>query len=1215
MSTEAAVGRLLSEAERSDWPQGGDLRSAFVFGRRHVLTAWHCVRPLGGTKARLWLRLQPQANTSADFIDVPVEYEAHCPALDAALLAVDESRIERLSGARLLEYLERIALPLASEVSAHDAVRVGGFPLRNAAHYATLYVGKVQTADQVIGNRPAVRVSADAFAARFAEWPDGMSGGPLLRRFPDGVERVVGIVTSYPRAVGDDGALGGSVICRRISDIGAVFPEVEEAESRTVAAVPGRAELPRAAVGLRAGAKVYISCGSGVPEPYRDVAADVCRRHGLVPVLPDGFSPERPPTVSERRRWIAECRIFVLLLGDRDGGCPSEDGADYTEWEYEAATADERIVVLPFLAGPKPVGSAPDTVVPERSVAEPRDLAVFRTRLEARHAARALSAPAKFREELFQAVTRHLAPSQIHRETDRRQWQAASRSLPAPPDMCALPVYIGGTPFTGRSPELADLDGWAQSADPVMVVDAIGGTGKSALTWQWATQHAPAVMNELAGSFWWSFYDGSAYMERFMYELLGYLRPDRSFDMRRVRRDHVPSLVINELSRRPFLVVLDGFERLLMAYHRCDPSKVTDDDVDADRRANKHAMIEGHGYDFVRRLVAAAPSKILVSTRMVPDALEGPGGGLLPGVRHMRLPGLSDRDVQELLGRLGVTGGTEEIREFFCPLGNHPLLITIVAGLVRDHRQAPGDFGSWRRAQPFEIHKVNLTARRNHVLAAALDGLDPAESRLLGWLSVLTGAVGWDLLSSINPYTELAEGRPDRAGALLDSALRSLEVRGLLWWNRTANTYDMHPVVRAYAHNRLDSSERIGANERIRDYFQANPPADLGQVTSVEDLQQTIALFRALTGAQQHREASSLWNRQLANPLLVGLGANATVAELLEPYEATGEIQMRACLSISLHLAGRHSRGLSLELALLGDLLALGDIHEVCTSLGRAATHYRSMGRLAMYAKALALLGMGQTREHHGDGLALRLRMAILEAISGDAVAARNALAVLDAASPMRSGNNPWFTSDVRYWRLVLEHRTGVGLEVAEIEQAERESSDWRNRVRLSALKFEMLVDKGDHLRAKSVADDIDRLRRVGGQEVLPAENALALAHLGRREEAAAAVEECRMAMPRLHESDHPHQLLATALELLGRDTEAMECALLARRRAWADGPRFTYRWDLERAELSLARLGARLAPLPDAGAERDAFPHQDGIERLLQGKNRGWRRRRWLVR
>ena len=53
------------------------------------------------------------------------------------------------------------------------------------------------------------------------------------------------------------------------------------------------------------------------------------------------------------------------------------------------------------------------------------------------------------------------------------------------------------------------LDRWARSDDPVMIIQAISGAGKSALAWYWIRK-APQVIDRLAGCMWWSFSEGPA---------------------------------------------------------------------------------------------------------------------------------------------------------------------------------------------------------------------------------------------------------------------------------------------------------------------------------------------------------------------------------------------------------------------------------------------------------------------------------------------------------------------------------------------------------------------------------------------------------------------------------------------------------------------------------------------------------------------------------
>lgn len=224
---EAGIGRLLASDELSAWPDG-PARTAFVIHGGFMLTAWHCVNPLGGASARAVLRLRPPRPT-LEFLDVPVVYHADARGLDCAILRLDDGALDSDAARRLRQYLEAVSLPLGEEVAPHDLVRVGGHPVRNRSLYAAMHVGRVESTDELVGAGRAIRSFIDAAAARSAEIPQGMSGGPLIRLGPDGVERVVGIVWAYPADPQGVAALGGAVMCRSVGDLRDAFEPVAAA--------------------------------------------------------------------------------------------------------------------------------------------------------------------------------------------------------------------------------------------------------------------------------------------------------------------------------------------------------------------------------------------------------------------------------------------------------------------------------------------------------------------------------------------------------------------------------------------------------------------------------------------------------------------------------------------------------------------------------------------------------------------------------------------------------------------------------------------------------------------------------------------------------------------------------------------------------------------------------------------------------------------------
>ena len=391
------------------------------------------------------------------------------------------------------------------------------------------------------------------------------------------------------------------------------------------------------------------------------------------------------------------------------------------------------------------------------------------------HLVRRLAEISAFREDLIITLSRdHIAPRTEQSEEEDTQ---SSRLTSRPPVFHAVPAYVGSAPFTGRSADLAVLDSWGKIACPVIVVEAIGGTGKSALTWQWAIDRAPMVIDGLAGRLWWSFYEGSASFNRFLQELLVYMTGRPMTQVKQLQLTSLADQVVTELRRRPYLVVLDGLERLLAAYRQFDPSEHRDEEVEP----NIRSFIEPHAEEVLRQFTTAGPSKFVISTRLMPLALQNRFGTLGPGVQHLLLPGLSDSDISTLLAHLGVNSsgtaivsirsllrclgvdnrlevnsGETAMTRFFRPLGNHPLLVGIVAGLVRDYRAEPGGFDRWladpKAGAAFSASDLNLTQRRTHILAAALEGLGAGPRQLLAWISVLHAPVTWDVLAAINPF-------------------------------------------------------------------------------------------------------------------------------------------------------------------------------------------------------------------------------------------------------------------------------------------------------------------------------------------------------------------------------------------------------------------------------------------------------------------------------
>jgi tetratricopeptide (TPR) repeat protein len=1000
--------------------------------------------------------------------------------------------------------------------------------------------------------------------------------------------------------------------------------------------------------------RVFISSASGGLTAYRSAAVDVCHRLGMTPVFMEEFEPQRPPPIDVCRDLVASADLFVLLLAHRYGSRPPGESRSFTEIEYAVAAARDGLTLLPFVIDP-------DHPWPPRDVDHGPDadaLAALVDRVSTAHVVKRFTTVERFREDLLLALRVHATTA-----------EPSVTTTPRPPQFHAVPPYAGSAPFTGRRDDLAGLDTWARSADPVMVVEAIGGIGKSALTWEWASNRAPAAVAGLAGRLWWSFYDGSPSIVRFLREVLAYATGRSPADVRRLSRTDLTAQTLAALRSRPFLLVLDGFERLLNAYHRFEPSKLLDESVEQSKRS----MIDPQAEDVLRELTTIAPSRVLISSRLMPDALVGRFGQRMPGVRHLRLPSLSDDDTVTLLERIGVRGSRAAITGFFSGLDNHPLLVGVVSGLVRDYRPAPGDFVRWLQdpmaGGGLALPELDLTQRRTHILAAALRGLSSGSHRLLSWISVLSGEVAWSTLEAINPFTppppspivpdlsalgprptripsftdekppngvgssslawkaaaeelharadletekQLAQWRTSgasaRSKAQLDRALKDLEERGLLWWDRSTNCYDLHPIIRAYVHDQLEGSDRVRANKAVRDHFEALPPERPDQAASVEDLHQTITIFRALVGARLFADADRLWWQALDEALLVRLGAYPTVVELLGPLAKAGNVGARSTLAIAYHIQGRYDEAIKLDRERLADLIgrsryvatSLADKKALSTVLARLSTAYRSTGRLAYTAGLLTL------RQEVNRALStiaredanLSLDQGILYLVQGEVERARNQIErVAGMAVPQ---NSPWFTGNLRLSRLELELRAGTGLKASDLDKAEADLPSVRHRIRLAYLRLLLAIQQDDLDAALAAAQTHERLGRNAGFDTTPAASAYVFARMGRHDLAAAAAEETGARMSRIHPADRPHLWLGKALARLGRLPEAADQAREAYRQAWCDGPPHQFCWTLSTATELLTRLGQEPPDMPVIDPASTKVPMADEVRAFI---------------
>jgi hypothetical protein len=550
------------------------------------------------------------------------------------------------------------------------------------------------------------------------------------------------------------------------------------------------------------------------------------------------------------------------------------------------------------------------------------------------------------------ALKRHLDEQKIPSSSPYRKKKKASRekALPMsvmsiPPAFHAEPPYIGSHPFIGRKGQLDELNDWAKPADPnnILLFEAIGGNGKSMLTWEWATKHAATLRTDWAGIFWYSFYEKGAIMASFCRYALAYITRQPVEVFNKIKTKELKNMLLGHLKSRPWLIVLDGLERVLVAYNRIDAAEVREEELEnpEDKIVHRNPCnctnIEDD--ELLRLLSTTSASKILITTRLVPQALLNKAGQPIPGVLRMPLKGLRPSDAEAMFRVCGITGNSEAIQAYLTANCDcHPLIIGVLAGLVTHYLPAKGNFDTWA-ADPNGGGKLNLASldlvqKRNHILKVAMEGLSPKSHELLNTLALLGEAADYYMLTALNPHIpeepveveeplnpknywswkRLTEDEKEKrmseykkelqrwkvyledlqkwklSPAYLDApnelqkTVRDLEVRGLLQYDANNSRYDLHPVVRGVASGSLKENEKEEFGQRVVDYFSAQSHNPYEQSETLEDVQIGVNIVRTLLKMGHHEEAFKAYMGDLSNALLFNLEAYKLALALIKPF-------------------------------------------------------------------------------------------------------------------------------------------------------------------------------------------------------------------------------------------------------------------------------------------------------------------------------------------
>jgi tetratricopeptide (TPR) repeat protein len=998
---------------------------------------------------------------------------------------------------------------------------------------------------------------------------------------------------------------------------------------------------------------VMISSTAKDLPKHREQVRLACIRAGFEPrEMMEHLTAEDASATDVSMRMVADADVYLCILAYRYGSSPPGADVSYTEMEYDRAVE---------LGKPRLVFSIdkdhPITIEDVDTGSSAEKLKKLKERIGDQRVAAWFKSPEDLRSHVVEALTKLRETLEAAGADDADADNAVARSaatlhratsIPTPPAPYIAHPYtlLQSRDLIGRQTELNALTDWIANprsqafGERVFCFVAIGGMGKSALTWKWFNQIVPNEMKPLAGRMWWSFYESDAAFENFMIRTLCYVSGQSEEQIRRLPWQDREAQLLQHLNDKSYLIALDGLERILMAYNRMDASYLADDEYDqqtanwvagaaglpasaAQSFVGQHRLrdtTDPRAGAFLQKLAHTTKSRILVTTRLYPRALQLPTGYPRPGCFAYFLRGLSDDDALGLWRALNVSGSRAELLPIFHSVASHPLLLQALAGEVAKYRNAPGNFAQWRNDHPqFDPTSLSLVQSRTHVLEFALRNLSTNAREVLNTIVTFRMPASYATLEALLVGAEKACVTVQD----LDRALTELEDRGLIGWDREANRYDAHPIVRGVIWQLTSAQDRHDIYEAIATHFEPMAVPDYENVKSLADLTPAIERYHTLVGLGRYDDAFAIFRDRLRRASHFRLAGHREQIGWLEGLFPQGLAALPALST---------ERSQSSTLHSLAQSYLLSDQPSRAIPLFRRAMeideHSRDEANLQVHLSnaSQALIEVGALRQAIGSAeqslvLCRKLRQRRLE---GDTIR------VLGGIFSSFGDFNSAMIALKRGLRIYDQDAQGQSLVAAEL--AERalfigdvaHASMWANyaweRATIRGLERDLIdaaqlqgqaaLYHGNFERAD------DRLHyaliraRATGIVGLELRTLIAIAELELRRgdfpEAKARLDD----VWEIAERGRYALRLANAYNVLaaigiaeGDKPAAIDAATNAYKEAWCDGPPFAYHWGLQKAKAHLAALGAPEPAMPPF--DESKFPPLPEVE--INPKDEYW--------
>jgi predicted HTH transcriptional regulator len=972
---------------------------------------------------------------------------------------------------------------------------------------------------------------------------------------------------------------------------------------------------------------VFISSTARDLPEHREQVRLACERAGFAPhEMMENLTTLDGSAVEISLSMVDEADIYLGIFAYRYGYVPEGADISITEMEYNRAVEQKKPRLIFLIDDDHPV-TGKDVESGDGAL----KLQTLKERLKRDRVAAFFKSPGDLRGHVVEALVQLRRELEAGEPEDPKTTAARFHrrtAIPKPPEPYVAHPYtfLQVRDLVGRQAELKLLTDWV--AEPrseasrarILCFVGTGGMGKSAVTWKWFQQIAPEKMKPLAGRLWWSFYESDGSFENLLNRALSYVSGQSEAEVRALPWPQREAKLLQHLNDQPFLLALDGLERILLAYQRMDASYLTDDEYD-EQTANRVAgaaglppaaaqsfigqhrlrqTIDPRAGKFLQRLAQVGASRVLISTRLYPSELQTRTGLPYPGCFAYFLRGLSDDDALGLWRALGVSGSRQELVPIFRSVEGHPLLVQALASEVVNYRKAPGDFARWRADHlQFDPTTLPLVQSRTHILHYALAGLDDHVLEVLRTLVAFRMPPIYDTLEALLVGPDNTYPQAQR----LDAALGELEDRGLIGWDREANRYYVHPVVRAVVWQQTSSTDQRAIYAALEAHFEPMATPDWTKVESLEDLTPAIERYHTLVGLGRFEDAFLVFLDRLNDATLHRLAAHRERIAWLERLFPEGieglpaltderdESFILNALAHSYQQSGQPGRSVPLVRRGIEIACRSGDKRNELVGRTNLGEGLREVGalRLAAASWSQALILSRKLAETVSEGSSLS-GFARTLGTKGDQHLSRLTLGrsiniFAKQGETQSEGVVSAYLAERWLWLGAFPKArvfADRAWELAAVDRSERDV------VRAALLQGRAALGLGE----PEIADErlhhaLTRARAVNLVE-LEIQALIAIAALARRRDdlagAEARLDEVWDAAERglypLYQAD-AFNLTAEIARAEGDKKAAIEAATKAYRAAWCDGPPYAYRWGLEKAKAHLQAFGSPEPEMP----------------------------------